>query len=197
MHSPLPHGTRPRGSLSRVHTGNVRIARTRVNALPTTRATHRALIRPRLWPYSFAKCHACVGKIERTTGCQVVFAFPFFFSPLSVAPVTQSSPLPLQKIFFLENYIPILSFLADIFERDLPMRFKRRSVIAIRNESLVSFVPFEHGAHARFVRAPISKSIVIEKITVLNDTPNRNRRLFSVYKSYETHRPVRGSCLRP
>lgn len=49
----------------------------------------------------------------------------FFFSPLSVAPVTQSSPLPLQKIFFLENYIPILSFLADIFERDLPMRFKR------------------------------------------------------------------------
>ena len=164
---------------------------TRVNALPTTRATHRALIRPRLWPYSFAKCHARVGKIERTTGCQVVFALPFFFSLflffLSVAPVTQSSSPLLKRFgknsnfFLLENRFSN-SLFRLIFHYDFNsdnMKRKFRSLRIWRSRTIRE--------------TPISKSVVIEKITVPNDTPNRNRRLFSVYISHTKHRPVRGS----
>lgn len=164
----------------------------RVNALPATRATHRTLIRPRLWPYSFAKCHARVGKIERTTGCRVVFALPFFFFFYRLLQLHNLLLLfcgfaleTFQKtrvIFFLGKLV-VFSLSPIFFYRALPIL----TTSSDHNKSFVSFVPFEYGAHARFVRrAPISKSIVIEKITVPNDTRNRNRRLFSVYKSYET-----------
>lgn len=117
------HGTR-----SRCHgyTTNVRAHRlnaSRVNALPATRATHRALIRPRLWPYSFAKCHARVGKIERTTGCRVVFALPFFFFSIGCSSYTiffsSSADSRLKRFrkpeeFFSRKTGGFLSF-ADIF----------------------------------------------------------------------------------
>lgn len=49
-----------------------------------------------------------------------------------------------------------------------------------------SYMAFTHDS---LDERHIFKSIVIEKITVPNDTRNRNRRLFSVYKSYETPVP--------
>lgn len=121
----------------------------------------------------------------------MVFALPFFFSLflffLSVAPVTQSSSPLLKRFgknsnfFLLENRFSN-SLFRLIFHYDFNsdnMKRKFRSLRIWRSRTIRE--------------TPISKSVVIEKITVPNDTPNRNRRLFSVYISHTKHRPVRGS----